>query len=67
MIAIGYQCAEVDRYRKHHKITVPWASLKEWIKAHAFLGNHDGDCDYLGLFAGVYNEYILQPDPEAEQ
>jgi hypothetical protein len=58
LIAIGYQCMEVERYREHHGITAPWEELKAWIKEHADLSSHNGDCDYLALFAGKYNEYV---------
>ena len=56
-IVIGYQCAEVDGYRKHHGITSPWDEVKAWIKSDASLGSHDGDVDYLSVMAGIYNEY----------
>lgn len=62
-IAIGHQCAEVADYRRHHGITAPWRKLKAWIKDYGNLANHDGDVDYLSLFAGVYNEFM--PSKEA--
>lgn len=58
LIAIGYQCMELDDYRAHHGITAPWADLKPWIIEHADLASHDGDCDYLAAFVGTYNEFV---------
>jgi len=58
LICIGYQCAEVDSYRQSHGITAPWEKIKTWIKINAHLESHDGDCDYLALFACAYNEYM---------
>ena len=58
LICIGYQCMEIERYRKHHGIKTSWKKLKSWIKKHGELDTHDGDFDYLSLFAGVYNEYM---------
>ena len=64
LICLGYQCMEVDRYRKHHGIeTPPWADLRQWIIDHADLGTHDGDFDYIGAYAGAYNDFIK---PKAE-
>lgn len=62
VIAIGYECMEVDSYRKHHGITVPWRRLRPWIKKHGDLKNHDGDSDYISLFSGAYNYFVgLRP------
>ena len=47
-----------DRYREYHDITAPWEEIDQWIKLHANLGEHDGDVDYLGAFAGCYDAYI---------
>jgi len=57
-IALGYECMEIDGYRAHHGITADWPAIQQWIKDHGDLGNHDGDCDYISLFAGVYNQYV---------
>lgn len=57
-IAIGYQCFEVDRYRKYHGITADYEAIRRWIKRNAKLAEHDGDCDYLALFCGTYNQYM---------
>ena len=62
-IAIGYQCAELDRYREYHGIAAPWAEIKDWIKTDGDLAHHDGDSDMLALFAGVYNEYVGIEEP----
>ncbi len=58
LIAIGYQCSEVDRYRDHHGITAPWDDVKQWIVDNADLGSHDGDCDYLCAFGGGYADFV---------
>lgn len=63
VICIGHQCMEVDGYREHHGITAPWEEIEAWIKEHGDLANHDGDSDYLALFAGVYTKYM--PSAEA--
>ncbi|KKK67230.1 hypothetical protein LCGC14_2956160 [marine sediment metagenome] len=60
LICIGFECVSKGSYRKHHGIKTPWRDLKRWIKAHADLGSHDGDCDYLALMSGVYNEYAAK-------
>lgn len=62
LICIGYQCAEVDRYRESHGIASPdWETLRQWIIDHGELASHDGDCDYLSLMCGKYNEYAGVP------
>lgn len=58
VIAIGYQCAEVDSYRDSHGIHAPWEEIKQWIIDHGDLAAHDGDVDYLSLMAGKYTEYV---------
>jgi hypothetical protein len=58
LICIGYQCFEKERFRQYHKITIPFEKLKQWIKENGELDTHDGDCDYISLLAGVYNEYM---------
>ena len=57
-IVIGYQCAEVEAYREAHGIKAPWEEIRQWIKREGDLANHDGDLDYLALFAGAYGEYV---------
>ncbi len=61
-IVIGYNCVKEDRFREHHKITIPFDKFQEWVKTHGDLGKHDGDFDYLAFFAGVYNEYCEAKD-----
>ena len=61
LICIGYQCISSTQYREYHGIKLSWKRVKKWIKENADLGSHDGDCDYLALFAGKYNEYIKKP------
>ena len=58
LICIGYQCFEIEKYRKYHKISAPYDEIKKWIIENAELKDHDGDCDYLALMGGVYNEYV---------
>lgn len=58
VIAIGYECMSADDYREHHGISAPWPDLHDWIRDHANLREHDGDSDYLALFAGAYNEFM---------
>ena len=66
LIVIGYQCAECDGYRKHHGITLDYAAFKRWVRAHGNLGTHDGDCDYLCLMGGGYNDWIPEPKEDAK-
>jgi hypothetical protein len=40
--------------------------VKQWIKEHADLSNHDGDYDAISLLVGVYNEYTSQEDTLAD-
>ena len=58
LICLGYQCVELEGYREYHKITTDWDDFKKWVKQHANLDKHDGDCDYLALFSGVYDEFV---------
>jgi hypothetical protein len=51
-------------YREYHGITVDPDELQSWVLANGDLGTHDGDCDYLSLFCGAYQEWI--PDSEAD-
>jgi hypothetical protein len=65
LICIGYQCFEIDIFRKAHNITeASYEELKEWIKKHGELGTHNGDCDYLSILSGAYGEYM--PSEEAQ-
>ena len=58
VICIGHECFTHERYRKYHGFTADPAAIKEWVKNCADLASHDGDVDYLSLFAGAYNEYM---------
>lgn len=62
VIAIGFQCFEVDGYRESHGITAPADDIKAWIREEADLAHHQGPIDYLAMMAGAYNEYM----PEKE-
>lgn len=65
LIAIGYQCAEKEDFRDYHGITAPWDEVKAWIKAHADLASHNGDCDFICLFVGGYNDFVQSADQAA--
>ena len=58
LICIGYQCISKIRYRKHHGIKITEKAFKKWCLQYGELASHDGDCDYLALFCGVYQKYI---------
>ena len=66
-ICIGFQCMEVDRYRESHGITALWDDIETWIKDHGDLAHHDGDIDFISLFAGVYDQYVLDAVPEHQE
>lgn len=61
LMVIGYECASKDRYRDHHGITAPWPDVREWMIAHADLGSHDGDADYMAAFCGAYDDFVKPP------
>ena len=60
LICIGYQCFEIDSYRDHHRFTAEasFPDIKRWIIEEADIGAHKGDCDYLSLVLGKYNDYL---------
>jgi hypothetical protein len=58
LICIGYECLSKPSYRKYHGIKCSWKEIKKWIKENAKLHTHDGDCDFLALFCGKYNEFV---------
>jgi hypothetical protein len=58
LICIGYECLSNPSYRKYHGIRCSWPKVKKWIKENGHLDTHDGDCDYLSMFCGAYNEYM---------
>jgi len=64
-IAIGFDCFTSDRFREYHKITVPVADIRKWIREHGDLYHHDGPKDYISVMLGVYNEYIPEMDSGA--
>lgn len=59
-IAIGYQCFEKDNFREYHGFAKKhtYEKIKSWIKKYGHLDTHDGDCDYISLFAGIYNDFM---------
>jgi hypothetical protein len=61
LICIGYQCMEVPSYREFHGIVASWGDLRSWMfSRQEWFAAHDGDVDYISLFAGKYNEYVGQ-------
>lgn len=65
-ITIGYECWSHPGYARHHGLELPDAdAIRQWIKDHGDLANHDGDVDYLALMAGAYNEYVGKSDEVA--
>ena len=66
LIALGFQCMEVEGYREGHGIQTPWSDLREWLHTEsvkAWLRDHDGQFDYLAAFGGAYN--FIQEEPHA--
>jgi hypothetical protein len=57
-ITIGFECWSVSKYAEYHGIEVDPGGVRDWIKEHAELSEHDGDVDYLAAMAGVYDEYV---------
>ena len=59
LITLGFQCVEVVRYRKFHKIPFSWKKFKEWLIKHkkeiAKCKATENDIDFLALFAGTYD------------
>lgn len=61
LMCISYQCLEVPEYRKYHGIPdIDWLKLKKWIKDNAELENYKGSLDYLSLYAGVYDYFVVK-------
>jgi hypothetical protein len=59
LINVGYQCVEVNRYRKWHAIKIKWKKFKQWLIDHGKeIGEHDGDMDFLAMMAGAYNFFL---------
>ena len=67
LICIGYDCCSKERFRQYHGISTPWEEIKGWIKEHGCLASHNGDCDYLALFGGAYNEFMLSDKADVPQ
>ncbi len=65
-ICIGFECMSRDSFRAEHGITVPWEALRQAIKDHGALDTHDGDVDFLAMFAGVYQEFMPQTEATKE-
>lgn len=63
LITIGYECWSKPDYAKHHGIDGDADAIRSWIKEHGALGSHDGDCDFLAMMVGAYDEYV--PTSEA--
>ena len=57
LICIPHEC--LDRYAEYHEITCKWDAVKDWLKTHKeYIGEHDGDVDYIGMFCGMYDEFV---------
>lgn len=67
LICIGYQCFEIPSYRKHHGIKASFKRIKQWIIDEGKLSTHDGDCDYLCMLGGGYNDYIKKRRKKKEK
>ena len=65
LICIGYECCSKKQFRQYHGILTPWEDIRGWIKEHGDLATHNGDCDYLALLSGAYNEFM--PSDKADQ
>lgn len=68
LICIGHQCMSHPDYRRHHQIETPWPQMDAWLKNYerrVWISEHDGDVDYLALFAGKYQEYVLTEEERA--
>lgn len=56
LICVGSEC--ISRHHEYHSITCAWEDVRDWLKTNKkYLMEHDGDVDFLALFAGVYNEF----------
>jgi len=66
IVCISNQCLEEDEFRKFHNIPLKpsWDEIKNWLKKHGELGDYDGDIDFLSLFCGVYNEFVISDKPK---
>lgn len=64
LIAIGWEC--ISRFRGDHGIKLDTEELREWCKDHADFGSHNGDCDYLSLMSGEYENWMRRPIPTSE-
>jgi hypothetical protein len=61
LICIGYQCVENEDYNRYHGFyDLDMESFGSWCRRNALLHTHDGDVDYLSLFAGVYDYYMQE-------
>lgn len=58
LLAISYQCFEVDGYRKHHGIKPSYAKIKNWLIKNGHLDSYNGDFDYLAAAVGAYEPYM---------
>ena len=59
-IVIGFQCVEVEFYRKQHNITVPYKDFIDFCKENkTLLRNANGDIDHLTLLCGGY-DFLLK-------
>ena len=59
LFTIGFQCIEVERYRKYHNFKITWDQYKSWLLKHKNsirkIEVGADDIDYLTLLDGGYN------------
>jgi hypothetical protein len=54
LLCLSHKC--VSRFANDHGITISGEEFKEWLVANKeILREFDGDTDYIGLFAGVFD------------
>ena len=59
LFTIGFQCIEVERYRKYHNFKITWDQYKSWLMKHREsiinLEISLDDMDILSYVAGDYD------------
>lgn len=64
-ICVGYECCTSERYAKYHGIE-NGPAIDAWMRENAVLHEHDGDVDYLAVFAGAYQPYVRKEAEKAD-
>lgn len=60
LVCIGYECLTRPAFIAYHEIAHADA-IVAWMKEpaqRAWIAAHNGDMDYLAMFAGVYNQFM---------